>query len=251
MDDRELLKKRFTELAKRSYDSGIFQFTDFLGLMEQAIFEEIKKEIGGIKYKKFGGADGAERIMIRFGDEEELYYSEDFPIACLKVCPVSPKYAEKLSHRDFLGALMNLGIERQVLGDIVIIDNAGYVFCKSDMVEYISNELKTVRRTDVNVTKADDLPEGELYRTEPRLVVAVGERVDAVIAKVFSISRDDSLTLFKRKLVFIDGRECKSNSYVPKIGEVISVRGYGRMIYRGYETTTKKGKLNIRVDLYV
>ena len=70
--ESELLKKRFVELAQKSYNSDIFTFTDFLGLAEQSAFAEIKRELGGIRYTAFGGANGAERVVIRFGSEEEL-----------------------------------------------------------------------------------------------------------------------------------------------------------------------------------
>lgn len=251
MQESELIKKRFLELAKKSYSCGYFLFTDFLGLAEQALFAEIKREISGIKYTSFGGADGAERIMIRFGDEDELGYSEPYPITCIKVEPKAMKFADKLTHRDFLGAILNLGIERSSLGDIVIKENVGYVFAKEGMAEFIISELTRVKHTDVKLSIADTLPEGELYTTERRKIQAVGERIDAVIAKVFSLSREESLSYFKRRLVFVDGRQMENNSYIPKRDEKISVRGLGRMIYRGYETTSKKGKLNIEVDVYV
>ena len=251
MDDVELLKKRFSELANKSYNAGIYLFTDFLGLAEQAIFNEVEKEFSHIKYTLFGGADGTERVMVRFGDEENLGYVDDFPILCIKCAPVSQKFADKLTHRDFLGAILNLGIERKNIGDIPIIDNVGYVFVKRDIAEYVKDSLSRVKHTDVRTEIIEQIPEGELYKTERRLVQAVGERVDAIVAKVFHISRDDSLSLFKKGLVFIDGRACENNSKNLKVGETVSVRGYGRLIYRGYASTSKKGKLNIEVDLFV
>lgn len=246
----DLLKKRFIELARKSYDRGIFTFTDFLGLAEQSAFSEISSQLGA-KYTVFGGADGAERVMIRFGDEEELGYELPFPIITLKVEPLSQKYADKLTHRDFLGAILNLGIERETLGDIVIIDNVGYVFIKEDIAEYVMRELSRIKHTDVRLSEAIKLPEGELYRTETRRIQANGERVDAVVAKIFSLSREEAQSLFAKGLVFANGKCIQSTSYTPKENEKISVRGYGRFIYRGYDSLTKKAKLNILVDLYV
>ena len=72
-----------------------------------------------------------------------------------------------------------------------------------------------------------------------------------MIAKVFSLSRDDAQALFKRGLVFVSGRCVESVSHTPREGDVISVRGYGRMIYRGPSSTSRKGKLNVDVELYV
>ena len=251
MNDSELLHKRFVELGRRSYNSGIFTFTDFLGLAERAIFEEAKRELHGISYTEFGGAFGTERVMIRFGDEEELGYAEPYPIVCIKAEPHSQKFADKLTHRDFLGALMNLGIERSMLGDIAIIDNIAYIFAHENLAEFIKDSLTRVKHTDVNLEIVSSLPEGELFKTESRRIQAHGERLDAVVAKLFSLSRENAQLLFKRGLVFANGKAILSTSYIPKTGETISVRGYGRFIYRSYETTTKRGNLNIEVDLYV
>lgn len=250
MSDTELLKRRFVELSRKSYNAGIFTFTDFLGLAEQSAFNEIKKELRGAKYEAFGGAVGAERVIIRFGSEE-LGYSLPYPISIIKAEPLSPKYADKLTHRDFLGAILNLGIERDTLGDIVIINNVGYIFALENIAPYIADGLVKIKRTDVSAKIVTELPEGELYRTERKTVQISGERLDAVVAKVFSLSREDAQNLFKRRLVFADGREIDSPSYTPKENEKISVRGHGRFIYVGKQSLSKKGKLNVAVDVYV
>ena len=249
--DTELLKKRFLELARKADNSGFFTFTDFLGLAEQAAFNEVKRELRGISYTTFGGAEGAERVMLRFGSEDELGYSLPFPISVIKVEPISQKYADKLTHRDFLGAILALGIEREVLGDIAIIDNVGYVFVKEDIADYIADNLTQVKRTDVRSEISESIPEGRLYRTERKLIQVSGERLDAVIAKVFALSRDDAQSLFKKRLVFVDGRQIDSTSYTPKENEKISVRGHGRFIYIGEQSLSRKGKINLAIDLYV
>lgn len=249
-DDRELLKKRFVELAERSYSAGIFCFTDFLGLSEQSALRECERELHGIGYSLFGGAPGCERVMVRFGSEEELGYSADFPILCIKAEPKSQKFADKLTHRDFLGALLNLGIERETLGDIAIIDNVGYIFAKEDIAPFILAELTRAKRTDLTLSLTEP-PCETLFKTEKRTVQISSERLDAVIAKVFSLSRDDAQLLFSRGLVFADGREIESASYTPKVAERISVRGKGRFTYLGIEGLSRKGKLNVAVDLYV
>ena len=249
--DTELLKKRFIELARKSTGSDVFTFTDFLGLAEQSAFAEIKRELKGVHYEAFGGAVGAERVMIRFGSEDELGYSVPFPISIIKAEPISQKYADKLTHRDFLGAILNLGIERDTLGDIVIIDNVGYIFAGEDIADFIADNLTRVKRTDMKVSLIGELPEGELYRTERKSVQVSGERLDAIIARVFSLSREDAQMLFKKRLVFVDGRQIDSTSYTPKENEKVSVRGHGRFIYIGMQSLSKKGKLNVAVELYV
>ena len=249
-DDKERLKKRFLELSRRAESGFYYTFSDFLGLAEQSAFREINTKLSSV-YTVFGGAVGCERIMIRFGSEEEIGYEAPFPIKCILISPKDEKFSERLSHRDYLGALMNLGIERSRLGDIVIRDKSAYLFAHEDISDYIIKELTRVRKTDVILTESELSDNDELYKIETRRIQANGERLDAVIAKLYSISREESLSLFKKKLVFSDGRQIESNSYIPKKGEVISVRGFGRFIYRGYETLSRKGKLNIDLDVYV
>jgi len=250
MNGEELLEKRLFELAMRSYNTGTFCFSDFLGLSEQAVFQRVKKSIHGIKYTEFGGTEGAERIMLRFGDPDELGYEEPFPIVCIKAAPRAAKFADKLTHRDFLGALMNLGIERETLGDIPILDNIGYIFAKEKLAPFIIESLTRVKHTDLALSITENIPEGELYRTEPITVQIASERIDAVISKALGLSRDDSQALIARGLVFASGKLIESASYAPKISEIISVRGHGRLIYRGAVSTSKKGKLNVRLDIY-
>ena len=249
MDEREFLKKRLTELYRKSVERGIYTYTDFLCLAEQSVFAEIKGSFQKDSYTIFGGVEGTERVIVRFGEEGS--FGPDFPITCIKAAPVSQKFADKLTHRDFLGALLNLGIERKTLGDIAIVDNVGYIFAHTDVAQHIINELGRVKRTDVTLSVTDAPMGAELYKTERRRVQAVGERIDAIISKLFSLSRDEANSLFTKSLVFVDGRLCENNSYVLKECEIVSVRGHGRFIYRGYETTTRKGKLNIEVDVYV
>ncbi len=251
MDNSELLKKRFVELANRAYNAGIYTFTSFLGLAEFSVFEAVKSNLKSTSYTAFGGAVGTERVMIRFGDENEIGYEAPFPIVCIKAEPVSQKFADKLTHRDFLGAILNLGIERSSLGDIPIIDNTAYIFAKEDIADFIISSLSRVKHTDVSLSVVTELPEGELFKTERRTVQLQSERIDALIAKLFSLSRESAQNLIKRELVFVSGRLCTSTSYSPKPGDIISVRGHGRLIYRSYSSTTRKGKFNVEVDVYI
>jgi RNA-binding protein YlmH len=250
-DDIELLKRRFKELYDKAERGGYYTFTDFLGLAEQSALAEVTAKLNRGSIRAFGGAKGAERVMVRFGNAEEIGYEVDFPIVCVSVEPLSQKFADKLTHRDFLGALLNLGIERSTLGDIVIRENVGYVFAEEKIAQFITGELSRVKRTDVKARKTDTLPEGELYRTEYKRIQVQSERLDATVAKVFSLSREDAQTLVKRSLVFVNGKETVSSSYTPKEGDKISVRGHGRFIYKGFDSTSRKGKLNAIVELYV
>lgn len=247
--DTELLKKRFSELARRADNGGYFTFTDFLGLLEQSAFNEVKGSLP-TEFSAFGGFDGAERVMIRFGSEREIGYSAPFPIKTVLIKPRSERFAEQLSHRDFLGALMNLGIERECLGDIVIIEKSAYVFVAEDIAPFIISSLERVRNTDVTAEECATRGDFTPYKTEVKTIQISSERLDAVIAKVFHLSRDDAQALFKRGLVFVDGRLIESTSHTPHTGDRITVRTLGRIRYGEVVGTSRKGKLNVTVEVY-
>ena len=250
--DKELeqLKKRLLDLANRSYRQGIFTFTDFLGLAEADVFWRTEPELRSAGYQLFGGKEGADRVMIRFGNPEELGYEADFPISCIHVKPLNQKFADDLSHRDFLGALMNLGIERQTLGDIVVGEKQAWLFCQDAMADFICENLTKVRHTNVTckVTKEP----GELLQEEPKKVTlqVQSPRVDAVIAKAYALSREDSLSLFRAGKVFVGGRSCENNSRLLKAGETVNARGFGKFEYLGERGETRKGKLSVEVAIY-
>lgn len=250
-EDLELLKKRFVELSARSDAGFYYSFTDFLGLSEQSAFKDCLGRLRGQTYTVWGGLEGTERVMIRFGNPEMIGYDQPFPIRILKAEPRSQKYADKLTHRDFLGALLNLGIERDTLGDIAILDNVGYIIAKEEIADYITDSLTKVKHTDIKISACTEIPEGGLFHTEERTVQISSERLDALVARIYKLSREGAQALFKKKLIFVGGRLCESPSYTPKRDEVISVRGYGRFAYCGYESLSKKGKLNCKCLVYV
>lgn len=249
--EEEFLQKRFVDLANQSYRNSVYTFTGFLSASEQDLFYRIHPQIGQISYKLFGGVEGCERQMLRFGSEEQLGYEEAFPICCVEIRPTAPKFADKLSHRDFLGALMNLGIERSTLGDIFIADKTGYVFCHEKVADYMLASVDRIRHTSVKCKLLQEAPEAVKPTLKEEHLIISSERLDVVVAKLFHLSRSQSLLLFREKKVFVNGRCMENNSGVCKAGDVVSVRGYGKFIYGGCIHETKKGNLNITLERYV
>lgn len=245
----ELLKKRFMELSKRSYNDSRFTFTNFLSLAELSVFYEAIKEIPGVEYSVFGGTEDAERVIVRFGSEDELGYNEAFPITILEISPLMEKFSDDLTHRDFLGALMNLGIEREVLGDILLKKNKAYLFVLNSMVEYISKELTRVKHTSIKVRIVDSIPEIDKYVPSEKLIQAASLRIDAVIARVLNLSRGDAIELFTEKKVFLNGRLCENNSKMLSEKDKVTVRGFGRFEVFEIVGKSKKGKENIKILL--
>lgn len=250
METEELLQKRFRELARKAYQNNQFTFTGFLSLADMACFYELEKELSYIPCKAWGGSSLCERVVLRFGSEEEFGYSEEFPITCIQARPVAEKFADTLTHRDFLGALINLGIERSTLGDILLADNVGYIFCLDSMAGFIMENLSKVKHTLVLCSEAESVPElTDRDRREIKIQIS-SERADGVVAKVYRLSRGEAVDCFRQKRVFVNGRQCENNSHQLKKDDVVSVRGYGKFEYSGGQGVSKKGKINAAVMIY-
>ena len=144
--DTIILKKRLRELAEKSYQQNRYTYTPFLDLYEQSIYQEERSSFAYVGSQLYGGHEFADRQFVCFGKEETLGYVEQPPIACIEIKPISKKFSDSLSHRDFLGALMNLGIERAMLGDILVFDKVGYVFCLEHIADVIVDQLFKVKQ---------------------------------------------------------------------------------------------------------
>lgn len=244
------LKNRLRDLAERSYSQGVFTFTGFLGLSEQEIFWQQEKELRHAGYVLEGGCTGADRVMVRFGDALELGYEVPFPIVCIHISPLQEKFADELSHRDFLGALMNLGIDRSTLGDIKVGHREAYLFCQDSIAGFICDNLEQIKHTHVKCVVTEEFE--SIPREEPEIISIQVQslRVDAVLAKVYNMSREKSLDLFRAGKVYVNGRLCENNSRLLKAGETVNARGFGKFTLTGELRETRKGRLAVDAAVY-
>jgi RNA-binding protein YlmH len=248
--EEELLRKRFVELSRRAYSQGRYAFTEFLSLAEQDVLLTTRFDAQSSPFTLSGGFDGAERAVAAFGSAELCGYDAEPPIVCVKITPVSKKFAEALTHRDFLGALMGLGVKRSVLGDILLQENTAYVLCLDSISGFIVSELTEVRQTTVSCDVLGSLPELAVKPPEERSLNVASERLDAMVAAVYKLSRYDAQALIERRKVFVNSRLTENTSYQPDSGDIISVRGFGRFAFDGVAKETRKGRLFISVRVY-
>lgn len=245
-DDIRQLIKRFTELCDRAQNNYSYTHSRFLNLAEQAVLSSIRPKLD---YFLDGGYPRAERRIAVFGNEELTGAPFQSPIECVLIRPAGAKFSEELTHRDYLGALMALGMSREMLGDIVVSGGCGYLFCLDTAARFVVENLTEVRRTAVRC-QSGALPEGAASSGEERTVVVASERLDALISAVYKLSREDAKQLCEKGLVYIDSALVQKGGATIQKGSIVSVRGKGRFVYLGSVLTTKKGKLRVRVCVF-
>ena len=245
-----MLAGHLRDLAARSWQNNLYTFTHFLDEAQIGQLLAMEKELRYAGLTLSGGTEQADRCVARFGREENLGYSQPFPITCLRIEPAAEKFGEELSHRDVLGALMSLGIERDLLGDIYVQEKTAYVLCLDHIAGYIKENLLRIRHTNVTVTALEEIPAILGPEPEARMIIAASERLDAVIAQIYHLSRARSQALFVQGKIFVNGKPVLNHSISGHPADKVSVRGFGKFIYDGAEGVTGKGRCRIRVRIY-
>ena len=248
--EEQQLEKHFRDLARTAYQRGIAVFSDFLNLNELNIFQSLRPEFSYLKMESFGGYELAERQIAVFRPEAPVFYA-DYPVKCLKITPLNAKFAEDLNHRDYLGAVLNLGIDRACLGDILVEEDAAYLFCLERMADFIRDNLIRIRHTSVYVEQV----EAENFHYEPKYKEVSGTvasvRLDKLLALAFNASRSSLTGFIEGGKVFVNGKLVTSNGYEPKEGDLISVRGMGRFRFRETGGQSKKGREYVILWRYI
>lgn len=254
MNERELEKARLLELDRLSYDRDLLKNSEFLDTAGQALYAGLNQSFHNPNHVLLGGHADADRCMAVFlPSYMTAEMAEAALISTLEILPVNAHFAEELSHRDYLGALMNLGIERGLIGDILVDrkSHRALLYCNADMSAYIAKSLSSVRHTRVEVRPAGEETEEIRPELEEMHVNVASVRLDAVIAAVFHISREKAQQLIGSELVFLSRHMAVQTSTVLKEEERVSVRGFGKFIFDGEESVTKKGRLYVKVRRFV
>ena len=245
---------RIRDLDRASYSRGIRKWSCFLSESEQARLLSFHGLLQHPGCFYAGGWEDAERKLLIWpasydGEERALLESE--LIALVKAEPVNARFSDELTHRDFLGALMNLGIERNRIGDILVKENAAFIFCMAELSGLLCEELTRVKHTEV---RCFAVPLHECnHRPELRemKVNVASERLDAIISAVFRLSRKDAAEAVENERVFVDGKVAAGCGMRLGEGSRISVRGLGKFLYDGIENESRKGRLFVKIRLYV
>lgn len=241
--------KRYIDLSTQASLKDIVVFSDFLSLNEQTILHQNKNKLK-TGYKIFGGYNYAERQMVAF-IPDALFYDWNYPFSCIEIKPVYPKFAEKLTHRDVLGALMSLGIERSKIGDIMMADEGIYFFAVNKILPYIKQEMCSIRHTTVTLEEKSLETFDYQPKFEEREAVVASNRLDAVLAAITKNSRSHALKLIQDGKVFVNGLECLHNTYYCKPNDMISIRGFGKVCFVTIICTTKKDRIRFKYQIFI
>lgn len=242
--ERELFVSKLGDCLKRSLRRPCF--LGFLDESEAAFCREfLKRE--ETAWMLWGGYEEAERVMAGFFPDYIRPVPEEFPLRALTV---RFRKEDALGHRDFLGSLMGLGIERSVLGDILIGEGKAVVFLKEEISRYVQDNLRKIGRTGVKISEGIEGPLPVIREYKDITGVIASNRLDCMSALLCHTSREKAGRFVSAGLVMVNHREILEGSARIHEGDIISVRGHGKFVIDSFGPPTSKGRLTVKCRKY-
>ena len=243
----EVFCRQILDIKERVEDQYISQVTPFLDPHQQEIVASLIGKHQGVSVKFDGGFDNAEmKRAIIYPSVFEIE-DDEFEVSVLSV-----KYPGKfvsVSHRDVLGALMNLGLKRELYGDIIVDDQYAYFACDSKMEDYLMQNLTMVGRGSVKVDKINQRLERKQDYKKVQVSVA-SFRLDLIIAEAFNLSRSEASKYINGNFVKVNYKEVVQTNYLCHNMDIISLRRHGRIKLVDLNKINRKQKHVIEVWFY-
>ena len=253
MTEDELLLAVLDDKAAECNENYVVSSTSFLDIYRQsAVIEYLNRKKA--RYELYGGFRDSERKIVVFLPdyvEDCGYFTENPDASPICVLVIKKDSFSELTHRDYLGAIMGLGVRREMLGDIAVNEKGCAVACVKSVAKYICDNLISVGRGTVSVSISDDFSAYEKEeKYELKRCYVSSMRADSVVSAAFSLSRGAANELIKRGEVFLNGVELsKPDAHVPFSSKLV-IHGKGKVIVFEDEGITKKGRQAFTVKKY-
>ena len=257
-EDR-LLEAQIQDKARQCSDRYMITTSSFLDPHSRSIVEKLLRsgELGSTRCGFYGGYPDAERVLAVFLPDyidmpAEEYFAaepEEDPLTLLRAS--LKKGAPVLTHRDYLGSLMGLGIKRESTGDILVRKDGADIIVLREMAQFIMMNMDKAGRTRLEF---EELPLSELkvpeqHRTEVTESVS-SLRLDNVISSAFGLSRGKALEAISSGIVFVNGAAASKPEKQVAEGDKLVVRGRGKVVFRSVRGTSSKGRTIIILEKY-
>lgn len=246
--DQHLVLRRVIDKLERVVENHSIEYTDFLDPYQRKLCYSFINRFNEVSFFEKGGLESSERKSIIMYPRHMNNNDVESPIQALRI-DGSFKFKE-LTHRDYLGALMRLGIKREKIGDILIHKNYGSIITFKEISDYIKYNLEMINKESVFITEIEtsELVEVEEEFVEKNITIS-SFRLDAFISAILNLSREKSSTLIKSGLVKVNWQTIDAVSREIYENDLISVRGFGRMKVSRFLGKTKKDRNKVIVKI--
>lgn len=196
------------------------------------------------KVQTNGFFEEAERRMLSFNN----VYESPFPMKLIKIENTS-KFS-KLAHRDFLGGILSLGIERNKIGDLLVDEDVCYVPVHEDIENFIIYNLDKIAKVVCKVSVAPKIELIPKFKFKEEIILISSLRIDGVVSKITNLSRAKAATMIEQGQVLINYVKIKDKSYELKGEERITIRGFGKFVIGDSVGNSKSGRMKVIIKKY-
>ena len=229
----------------QSYKTCISTNTGFIDVRQRNLVDHYCKKIKGLSYIFYGGYEEAERCICVISPEDE---SEREKLTALRIITSGTK---TLSHRDYMGSILGLGVKRELIGDILVHSEGADIIILKEFADFFVSNYEKAGSTPIiiEIISINDLKTGEENAEEIRQSVS-SLRLDNMISSVFKLPRSKAVETINSGLVYINGQQgTKPDKPVHK-GDKLVLRGKGKAILQDISGSTKKDKIVILIKKF-
>ena len=249
MEYDELLR-RAEDLCTRCERTCTVTATPYLTPAEQVILQNWSRGRTDCQILFHGGHPDCERkvaFFLPYYLDADQFQADEYFIALRAVAGFGTP-----SHRDYMGAILGLGIRRDFLGDIWVQENTATIFCLPSVADHIKLSLDKVGRYGVKITELSLAQvEAPIRKTKQVSFTVQSLRLDAITAGLFHVSRTIAVEQIRAGLVTLNYLPCLRPDAPIKEGDTLSLRGHGKGIVLEIGGQSRKGRLFIQGELYI
>lgn len=251
-EEDRLALAQFLDKAEQCSRSNIVTSTAFLNPRQQTIAERLSAHIGYKNIIFYGGYEDAERRIALFLPDwaEEAQAFEYAPVTVLRLS-WSAQAKAKLSHRDFLGALMATGIQRDMIGDILVRELNCDLIVMNSISRFVEQSLISVGRASISIVAidaADIIPPERKVRIIRDTVASM--RFDSIVSSGFSMSREKAREMIRTGHAVLNNLPCEKPDKNIETGDIVSARGFGKFKVASSGNISKKGRIWVEIERY-
>lgn len=253
MEKDDLIISKIEDRIDQCRDGYYVTTTGLLDSHEQALAKSAARNAAGVRTLMYGGYDDAERRMLVCIPTEIPMSDEDALDGLLQVLRVKKRPGGRdLSHRDYLGSMLGLGLDRRVTGDILVREDGADIIIVPEIAEFLMREYLHVGRTEVTteIVSIDELILPEL-RTQTIRDTVPSARLDTVISSAFKISRSKAADAIRGGIVSMDHIETTKPDAKVEEGAILVLKGKGKAIVKEIGGESKKGRLWVTIEKYI
>lgn len=246
-DDKNLLSNLYEKINLAEKTMQTIYTNEFL---TPSVWKAVlnSKSYFDIEVYAYGIFEDCERKIMAFSKYD--IEPDNYPVSVLKITNKS-KF-QKLEHRDYLGAIMSLGIKREKLGDMILLEDSIYVAVCNDICEFLKQNLAYIGKCPCNVEIIKDIKDISLSPNSKSILIKITSlRLDCVVSSICNFSRTKAVELLDSGKVLVNYMELKEKDKNIQIDDTLTIRGYGKYKIEEILGTTQKGKLKLSIKKYI